>query len=58
MTDFAERSPTETQLQALDNLAKFVERQILLQLEKKRANELHLRLLAMEAKQGSGNPAS
>ncbi len=57
VTDFAERCPTETQLQALDNLAKFVERQILLQLEKKRANELHLRLLAMEAKQNSGNSA-
>ena len=51
VTDFAERTPSETHLQALDNLAKFVERQILLQLEKKRANELHLRLLAFESQE-------
>ncbi len=48
VSDYDERTPKESQLQALDNLAKFVERQILLQLEKKRANELHLRLLALE----------
>ncbi|WP_419189926.1 FHA domain-containing protein [Stieleria marina] len=48
VTDFDERTPKEPQLQALDNLAQFVERHILLQLEKRRANELHLRLLAFE----------
>ncbi|MGB7347985.1 MAG: FHA domain-containing protein [Pirellulaceae bacterium] len=56
VTDFAERSPKESQLQALDNLAKFVERHFLLQLEKRRANELHLRLLAFEGEKTPFRP--
>ncbi|NND96294.1 MAG: FHA domain-containing protein [Pirellulaceae bacterium] len=43
-----ERSASESQLEALDNLAKFVERYIMLGLEKKRADELHVRLVASE----------
>ena len=46
-----ETNATPLQLQALVNLANCVERQILLQLEKKRAHQLHLRLVKSESNQ-------
>ena len=43
------RSASESQLEALSNLAKFVERHINLQLEKRRADQLHLKLVDSKA---------
>ena len=44
-----ERSASDVQMAALQNLARCVERQILLQLEKRRAHEFHLRLVENES---------
>ena len=44
-----QRTASPSQLEALAHLAKCVERQILLQLEKKRAEQMHLRLVESES---------